>query len=149
MEWISTSTQYLEIVAKDILRTLNPRNDRATVLGLSGNLGTGKTTFTQTLASLLGVRERVTSPTFIIEKIYALERSGFKHLIHIDVYRLENSQELITLGWETLLSNPSNLILLEWPEKVSDILPSDTIYLQFEYIDETTRKITLHTNGNR
>lgn len=120
------------------------RNEEsATVLGLKGDLGAGKTTFTKSVAKVLGVEGVVTSPTFVIEKIYKLPQGGdFSYLIHIDAYRLEESRELLVLGWKDLIDDPRNLILVEWPEKVSDILPKDVKILQFKFIDEETREIT-------
>ena len=117
-------------------------------MGLFGDLGAGKTTFTKAVASVLGIEETVASPTFVIEKIYATPlkfrgTSKFKHLIHIDAYRLESGQELLKLGWQEICENPQNLILIEWPEKVQEILPSDMIKLYFEFIDEKTRQITI------
>ncbi len=114
---------------------------QAVVVALFGDLGTGKTTFTQGLAKALGVTETVTSPTFVIEKIYKLDHQAFDHLIHIDAYRLEQSSELARLGWQDILSNPRNIIAIEWPEKVADIMPKDQRVLKFTFIDESTREI--------
>lgn len=132
---------------------------KAVIVGLFGDLGSGKTTFTQAVAKVLGVTETVTSPTFVIEKIYKLgglaKQTGFvsasesrlsaphafKHLIHIDAYRLESGKELEHLGWHDIASDPKNLIMIEWPEKVAEILPSDITKLHFTFIDEKTREI--------
>ena len=130
----------MEKVAADVASTLKPQNV-GTVLALQGDLGAGKTTFTQGLAKALGVTETVTSPTFVIEKIYKLDHQAFDHLIHIDAYRLEQSSELARLGWQDILSNPRNIIAIEWPEKVADIMPKDQRVLKFTFIDESTREI--------
>ena len=71
-----------------------------------------------------------------------IQDSGFKNLIHIDAYRLNNADELRNLGFADLLADPENLILIEWADKVADILPKDHIKLRFEFIDDTTRKIS-------
>lgn len=114
----------------------------ALVLGLSGNLGSGKTTFTQFLALSFGIKERISSPTFVIEKIYRLPKgSAFENLIHIDSYRLESGRELLTLGWDNIVENEKNLIVVEWPEKVIDILPAETEWIKFEFVDEDTRRV--------
>ncbi len=128
--------------------TLQLRSGQATVVGLFGDLGSGKTTFTQSVAKILGVSENVTSPTFVIEKVYQLKtgKDGpcqWNKLIHIDCYRLENSQEMEKLGWGELVADFGNLILVEWPEKIADILPSGMIKINFEFIDEKTREINL------
>ncbi len=97
----------------------------ATVLALSGELGAGKTTFAQAAAKALGVEETVNSPTFVIEKIYALNDQQWLRLVHIDAYRLKSADELRALGWDELVTDPSNLIVTEWPEHVSDAIPND------------------------
>ena len=128
----------------------------ATVVGLSGELGSGKTSFTQGVAKALGVEEHVTSPTFILERIYKLQAPKFKaqpstksqvpnfsHLVHIDCYRMDGPHELKQIGFDELANDPSNLILLEWPQRVAEGLPKDMATLSFKFIDENTRKINL------
>ncbi len=109
-------------VAKRFTEDLSPK-ETATVIGLYGNLGAGKTSFSQGVAQALGVTEMVTSPTFVIEKIYDLEGKKFDRLVHIDAYRLEKPEELLHLGWEEITKDPKNLILIEWPERVGSIMP--------------------------
>lgn len=104
--------------------------DRATVLALSGDLGAGKTTFTQELAKTLGISEAVTSPTFVIMKKYSTNDGHFQTLVHIDAYRLEDEAELEVLGFKDELISPRNLIVIEWPEKVSGLVPKDAIGLR-------------------
>ncbi len=104
----------------------------ATVIALSGELGAGKTTFTQGIAVALGIHEAVTSPTFVIEKVYELENQPFKRLMHIDAYRLKDAHELEVLGWKEVILDPSNLVIVEWPERVADIIPKDAIHASFE-----------------
>ena len=118
-------------------------NTSATVVGLYGNLGSGKTTFVQSVAEILGVTECPTSPTFVILKNYTLTSNPHTLLVHIDAYRLKSGAELIKLGWQELVSNPANLIFIEWPEHVKEILTSDHLKLSFEFVDETTRVINL------
>lgn len=120
---ISSNLEETEKIARDFVVTLVPKENMATVVGLYGNLGAGKTAFTQCVAKALGVGEKVLSPTFIIEKIYELTDQKFTHLIHIDAYRMDSSDELTHLGWQEIISNPKNLILIEWPERVADIMP--------------------------
>jgi len=113
----------------------------AKVLGLYGDLGSGKTTFTQILARELGVTETVTSPTFVIEKYYELDGTkSFKKLVHIDAYRLKSSHELKVIGWEELVKEPKTLIAIEWPEKVADIMPPH-LQLHFSMEGEHNRKV--------
>ncbi|MFC1730952.1 tRNA (adenosine(37)-N6)-threonylcarbamoyltransferase complex ATPase subunit type 1 TsaE [candidate division KSB1 bacterium] len=123
------------------LHTLIPQSG-ATVVGLYGDLGAGKTTFTKALAEVLGVKETVTSPTFVLEKIYTLKNQKFSHLIHIDAYRLESSDELKQLGWDTIISNPGNLIVIEWADKVGDLLPENTKKISLQVVGEEVRNIS-------
>ena len=84
----------------------------ATVVGLYGNLGAGKTTFTQEVARLMGIKEKVISPTFIIERIYKInKKSPFERLIHIDAYRLENPKELKAIGFQEILKQKTEELL--------------------------------------
>jgi tRNA threonylcarbamoyladenosine biosynthesis protein TsaE len=140
MKITAKSLTETEIAAKDFVSTLNPQAT-ALVVGLYGDLGSGKTTFTQAVARTLGIAEVVTSPTFIIEKIYKLHDQHFDHLIHIDAYRLESGKELENLGFDEIATDPKNLIMIEWPEKVAEILPPDIVKLKFTFINESTREI--------
>lgn len=126
MKYISNSLEETQKIADDFIKYISPKSDTAFVVGLSGDLGAGKTAFTKCIAKSLGVEETVTSPTFVIEKIYELENQKFSHLIHIDAYRLESGEELLNLGWQRIISDPKNLILIEWPEKVSSVMPEHT-----------------------
>ncbi len=116
----------------------------ATVVGLYGDLGAGKTTFTKEVARLFGVQRTVASPTFVLERIYKLDpKYVFKHLIHIDAYRLESGSELVALGWSGILADPTNLIFIEWPEKVIDVIPKEHIGIFFTHKGEFEREIKL------
>ncbi len=124
----------------------NPEKETATVVGLSGDLGAGKTAFVKCVARALGITEVVTSPTFILEKVYIIPRGGilgekFTKLIHIDAYRLEGGKEMRALDWGALLLDEHNLIFIEWPEQVKDAIPEDIISLSFEYAGEGIRQI--------
>lgn len=111
-------------------------SERATMVTLSGDLGAGKTTFVKGIAKALGVTEHVTSPTFVILKIYDLEGQKFDRLIHMDAYRLKGRQHLKVLGWDEFLKDPKNLILVEWPKKIEGAIPEGAVKLTLEYSDE-------------
>ena len=144
MKIISKSLGETEKIAREFLaENISKNENSATVVGLYGDLGSGKTAFTQAAAKCLGVKEAVTSPTFVIEKIYKLDHQNFDHLIHIDSYRLKSGDELLHLGWEEIAKNPKNLIFIEWPEKVAEILPNDIKKIHFTFVDENTREIRL------
>ncbi len=124
------------------LGELTPRADQAVVLGLIGDLGSGKTTFVQHLARALGVTEPVTSPTFVIEKVYPLSSQSWKRLIHFDAYRLDSPEELAKLRFAEQLADPGNLIVVEWAERVALLLPPDYRRLNFKFIDGETRELS-------
>lgn len=136
------------------LQNRSPHKDTesfgSTVVGLSGDLGAGKTTFSKCVAARLGVKEVVTSPTFGIQKQYKAHGADnfgpqaqiFKEFVHIDAYRIEDLREVETLRFVELFQKPKTLIFIEWPEKIEEVLPKDTILLSFEAIDENTRKIS-------
>lgn len=119
--FVSNSLEDTAKIASDWLALLGERRegaDEATLVGLSGHLGAGKTAFVKRVAKSLGVSEEVTSPTFIIMKAYEIEHPVWHRLIHIDAYRLERREELEALDWEGLTADKNNLILIEWPANV-------------------------------
>jgi tRNA threonylcarbamoyladenosine biosynthesis protein TsaE len=115
-------------------------NKSALLIALSGNLGAGKTTFTQNIAKQLGVEEKITSPTFVLMKKYSIDFGQFKNLIHIDAYRVESSDEISILRLPEIFADKENLVLLEWPEKIADVLPEEKITITFE-VDGEEREI--------
>jgi len=126
------------------LRELSHSAPRAMVVALKGELGAGKTTFVQGVAKGLGIKEKILSPTFVIMKSYPVSRMG-KTFFHIDCYRMKDEQDLLALGWDTIVSNGKNIVLIEWSERVRKILPKEKISISFETIKSSkspTRKIT-------
>lgn len=122
---------------------LRQAQGKAMVIALEGELGAGKTTFVKTFAKALGVKEKITSPTFVIMRRFMIYDLRFKDLYHIDAYRLNNGNELRTLGIEEIISNPENIVLIEWAERVAEILPEKYIKIHIDHISENERKITI------
>ena len=121
---ISKNTQNTNAIANDFLtEILNLRNKQALIVGLYGDLGTGKTTFVKNIAKILDIKTKVNSPTFVVIKKYSLNLENYRFLFHIDAYRLKNSKEIIKLGWKEIISNPENMVFIEWPEKVLKAMP--------------------------
>ena len=121
---------------------LNKTKNSSWLVCLSGDLGSGKTTFVQGLAEELGIKEVVNSPTFLIMKKYSARRDeALPHLYHFDCYRISDYQEILDLGWEEIISEKNNIIVIEWPEKIEEILPKKRLAIKFEFIDENVRKI--------
>ncbi len=129
-------------VAREILEQLVPALDCATIIGLSGDLGAGKTTLVRAIAEELGIVEDVLSPTFVIAKFYVISKHrDFTQLIHIDAYRIEDPEELRALKWKELVANPKNLVFIEWPEQLKEVFPAEAKLLKLRFIDEETRSI--------
>ncbi len=147
MEHTAHTVEGTHTIAKglvhDMLKRRAEDEKQAVVVALYGELGSGKTTFAQKIASELGVSKTVISPTFVIERVYKIDAGTFTHFIHIDAYRLENADELRRLGFENIVSDPKNFIAIEWAEKVEDLLPKDVIRIYFEFVDEEERKIKI------
>ncbi len=116
------------------------RSEKAHVIGLSGELGAGKTAFVQEVAKVLGVQRSVTSPTFVVAQAYPITHPVFERLVHIDAYRLEK-MDRDTVGWNSYLENPANLILIEWPDRIPGGVPKEARGLQFTVVGDTVRDI--------
>jgi tRNA threonylcarbamoyladenosine biosynthesis protein TsaE len=116
-------------------------DDGAAVIALEGDLGAGKTTFVQGFTRALGIKEAVKSPTFLLMKQYDI--GSDRQLYHIDCYRLEDHTSLLPLEIQEILKNPSNIVLIEWAERIEQILPQDRITIRLKHINETTRSITI------
>lgn len=138
----SRSVEQTAEIAKEFLEKVSHGiYEGALVVGLYGDLGSGKTTFTQAVAKHLGIKNNVTSPTFVIEKVYKTTYDQFENLVHIDAYRLEKPEELSALSWRETVSNTKNLILIEWPERVAGLLPENHAKIMFRFISENEREI--------
>ncbi len=117
------------------------------ILALTGNLGAGKTTFIQGLAKGLGIKNRITSPTFILMRKYKQSLAGMasNNFYHVDLYRLEGNleDEVRDLGLTDVWGRKDNIVAIEWAEKIKDILPKGTIWISFQNLDENLRKIII------
>jgi tRNA threonylcarbamoyladenosine biosynthesis protein TsaE len=124
-----------KILAREILKYKNTKKN-ALIFGLVGNLGAGKTTFIQAFAKGLGIRSKITSPTFVLMKKYG-------NLYHIDCYRIKDYKDILALDFQEIISNPKNIIMIEWAEKIRKILLQDTIWIKFDINGKTARKIKI------
>lgn len=136
MEIITKNAQETFTFGKKIGSSLK----EGSVIALVGELGSGKTTFIQGLAEGLGVKSKIISPTFILMRKY-------DNFYHLDLYRLEGNleEEIQNLGLTDILQTKNSIVVIEWAEKIKDLLPKDTIWINFETIDDNERKITSET----
>jgi tRNA threonylcarbamoyladenosine biosynthesis protein TsaE len=122
----------------------NLKQDENLIL-LQGDLGAGKTTFSQAVLEYLGAEGPFTSPTFVIIKDYEVDfqnknKVKFKKVYHLDCYRI-NEESLNDLNWNDIIENKESLILLEWPEKIEKALPEKYVKINFKVLGESERKI--------
>ena len=122
--WETKSAAETEAIARELAREAKPGE----VYALDGDLGTGKTVFARGFARGLGIEKTVASPTFTIVREY---REGRLPLFHLDVYRLENEDELYDIGWDEYLSG-GGVCLVEWACRVPEAMPEDTKYITIE-----------------
>jgi tRNA threonylcarbamoyladenosine biosynthesis protein TsaE len=124
----------------EIARLIGEKLKDGDLLALSGELGSGKTCFTKGLALGLGVSEeyQITSPTFTLINEYPARCK----LYHFDVYRLSSYSELEDLGYEEYFAG-DGVVVIEWAEKIAKLIPRDSIFINFEYVDENSRKMII------
>ncbi len=137
--------QLPEFVSSFLNEVSTINSDTSLLVELSGNLGAGKTTFTQELARQLETPEKITSPTFVLMKKYEIDFGQFKKIVHIDAYRIEDVSEISILNLPEIFADKENLILLEWPEKIAEILPEKKITVTLE-VDGEDREINISKN---
>ena len=110
------------------------------VVLLNGDLGAGKTTFTQFVFKALGVKEVVTSPTFAILKSY----KGKFNLHHFDTYRI-TTEEAVEAGFDEIFQEKDSVIFVEWSENIKELLPDKTIKINIKYLTENEREFEIVT----
>lgn len=126
------------LLAKEILKE---DSARPIVIGLRGNLGSGKTTFIQGFAEGLGLKNKIMSPTFVIFRHYELKNKSRKHLFHMDAYRIKNVSELVPLNFKEMIAIPRSVIMIEWPENISGALPKNALRLEFRHSRKENERI--------
>jgi tRNA threonylcarbamoyladenosine biosynthesis protein TsaE len=136
---VTSSVEETKNFAEEFAKTLN----KGDVLCFYGDLGSGKTSFVQGLAKGLGIERRIISPTFIIVRSYDIDKGAF---YHIDLYRTESKNDLISLGIDQLLESKDNILAIEWAEKLKDLKPNRRIDLRFRELSENSREITIEKN---
>lgn len=124
------------------------------IIALRGDLGAGKTTFSQEILQTLGAAGPFTSPTFTIIKQYDLSdessgcAQGVRRVFHIDAYRVTDV-DMVELGWQEMVDDVQAVMLIEWPGKIAPLIPARAQEIFFETVSQTSRRITLRDSSSR
>lgn len=130
MRFLTTSEKQTFNFAKEFSKTLTGGE----TLGLVGNLGAGKTIFAKGLAAGLGIEKNITSPTFVLMKVYPVARhKQIKFFTHIDAYRLKSANNLIAIGADEYFGRSDTITIIEWADKIKPILPVKTKFIAITY----------------
>ena len=145
MMYVSQSPEDTQRLAKEQAVLLSKQGEgKPLIIALEGELGAGKTTFTQAFAEALGAAEHLKSPTFVLMKHYSISAvAGYHTLYHLDCYRLNGSADLGPLGVKEILQQEGAIVLIEWAERVADILPRNHWVIHIDHIAEHERNISI------
>lgn len=143
LDFTSTSVAQTERLGIRLGELLEPRD----VICLSGELGAGKTTLARGIGRGWGTALRVTSPTFVLINEYPRPHDGAA-LYHIDCYRLERPEDIMTVGLEDILDG-DGAVMIEWPEHIVELLPPDRLWITLAYDSVTKRRLRLSAGGAR
>lgn len=140
MEITINSLDELEKSVQLLLQQLENRR----VLAFTGEIGAGKTTFIQAFCRHFGVREPVTSPTYALVNEYTYQdgQGQMQYIYHMDLYRLKQMEEALDFGIEEYLYD-DHYCLVEWPEIVEELLPEDTVWINLQIVNDSTRKMLI------
>jgi tRNA threonylcarbamoyladenosine biosynthesis protein TsaE len=141
MDVFSRSPEHTRHIGAQLGRSLQPGD----VICLQGDLGAGKTTFVQGIAHGWGSVDSVSSPTFIIVNMY--RGADSKQLFHMDAYRLDSTPEAEELDLDSMLAQGP--LIIEWPERMSELIPADRLWIQFDAINEEEREMKFKSSGKR
>lgn len=129
----------------NLAKKLAKRLKGGEVIGLIGELGAGKTVFVKGLADGLGIKKNITSPTFVLMKIYPV--TNFKvqisNFVHIDAYRIKNEKDVLSIGAEEYFNQPGTVTVIEWADKIKKILPLNTAIITLKNKGGNTRQIII------
>lgn len=146
IEVVLNSVAQTRKVAEELAHVLvlkKRKNDHALVIGLEGELGSGKTTFLQGFARGLQVSPALKSPTFVVMRSYKIRApdSIYKRFIHIDAYRLETVKEINHLGWKNLIKDPYNVVAVEWFNNIKRVFPRSYTKVRLSHISKNKRQL--------
>lgn len=130
-----------EAETKKIAQTLAAKLKGGETIGLIGDLGAGKTAFVKGLAAGLGIKSRITSPTFVLMKVYKVKHKSIKHFVHVDAYRVKKAEALQQIGLDEYMRSKDAVVVIEWADLVKSILPSKKKIYTFAHTQSNSRVI--------
>jgi tRNA threonylcarbamoyladenosine biosynthesis protein TsaE len=149
LEFLSKSSRQTKKIAGSLAKELKKfsplKKNKATIVGILGDLGAGKTTFVQGFAVALGVRERITSPTFVIMKKFPVHDHKIKNsfFYHFDFYRLNSAKDLKEIDFKKIAADPRNLIIVEWPDRIKNFNKNISIKINIDHGKKNERTIKM------
>ena len=144
MKYQTASARQTTALGKKIAKTFKGGE----VIALYGELGAGKTTLVMGIAEGLGVKKTITSPTFLLMRVYPARHEKIKTLVHLDCYRIKNAAEISALGLEEYLGRDDAAVVIEWPEKIKRLLPRRRLEIRLQLSQPSNKRlITIHYYG--
>ncbi len=140
---ISKSPRETQKIAADLAHKII-KTKKGAIIALEGELGAGKTTFIKGFSKALGIKSKIKSPTFVLMKKYKVPGGTF-NLYHLDCYRAGDHKDLKIPELKEIMNMSHNIVLIEWAERVEEILPKKHIKIHIDHIDKNKRKIQIVT----
>lgn len=141
--FVSASPEQTQQFGERLGRLIRPGD----VICLSGELGAGKTSLAIGIGRGWGARERVTSPTFILVNEYSRDDGG--RLYHVDAYRLRDAADSDSIALSDLLGDRDSALMVEWPERVTEALPRERLWIRLEWRSHSERRVAVAGHGSR
>jgi len=138
----STVTQNPE-ATKQVGKNLGQNLSAGSIIALTGELGSGKTTLVQGIGEGMGIKSLIKSPSFVIINEY----DGPLPLYHFDLYRLNNAEEILSLGYEEYFYKKRGVVVIEWAKKIKDLLPEEYLEINLKIVNLSKRKISGQAYG--
>lgn len=144
MKFVSNSPKETQKIASDLAQKII-KTKNGVVIALEGELGAGKTVFVKGFAEAIGIKSKIKSPTFVLMRSYKIQDTRYKiqNLYHLDCYRIAGHKDLRIPELEEVFNEKGSIVLVEWAERIKEILPKKHITIHIDHVDENKRKITI------
>lgn len=139
MKKITNSSEETKKIGQEFAKEIK----NGTTILLFGDLGAGKTTFVQGFAEGLGIKDRILSPTFVLQRIHDVDSENIKRLNHMDLYRIEDPTKIENLGIEELYDDPKSITIIEWADRLLSFKPKNGYRIFIKNLGEEEREITI------